>query len=114
MGSALVQAAQQLEGAAEEGWADLLKPRYRWIMLLTTILPLVQQLSGINTCILYSSEVRLASESHPDSDISAPEFCTRQVCSCSLGSSIKQQAQLLAPVVLMLGASDRGCPSPRC
>ena len=37
---------------------DLLHPRYRWIMLLTTMLPLFQQLSGINTCILYSSEVR--------------------------------------------------------
>ena len=66
MSSALVQADQQPEAAAEEGWADLLKPRYRWIMLLTTILPLAQQLSGINTCILYSSEVQLASESRPD------------------------------------------------
>ena len=42
----------------EKGWIDLLNPRYRWIMLLTTLLPLFQQLSGINTCILYSSEVR--------------------------------------------------------
>ena len=72
MGLALVQAAQQPEAAAEEGWADLLKPRYRWIMLLTTILPLVQQLSGINTCILYSSEVRLAPGIHPD----FRHFCT--------------------------------------
>lgn len=40
---------------------DLLNPRYRWIMLLTTMLPLFQQLSGINTCILYSSEVNESS-----------------------------------------------------
>lgn len=42
----------------EKGWLELLSPRYHWIMLLTTLMPLFQQLSGINTCILYSSEVR--------------------------------------------------------
>lgn len=55
--SAFAHEAQQAAETREKGWLDLLNPRYRWIMLLTTMLPLFQQLSGINTCILYSSEV---------------------------------------------------------
>ena len=52
-----LQAQTPVETSKEKGWMDLLNPRYRWIMLLATLLPLFQQLSGINTCILYSSEV---------------------------------------------------------
>ena len=55
---------QQALEAREKGWLDLLNPRYRWIMLLCTMLPLFQQLSGINTCILYSSEVTLQESLH--------------------------------------------------
>ena len=40
-----------------KGWSELLEPKYRRIMLLTTLIPLFQQLSGVNTCILYSSQV---------------------------------------------------------
>ena len=35
----------------EASWADLLKPRYRRMMLLAAGLPLLQQLSGINSVV---------------------------------------------------------------
>lgn len=38
-------------------WEDLLSMRYRRIMLLAAGLPLLQQASGINTVIYYSSQV---------------------------------------------------------
>lgn len=40
------------------GWGALLWPKYRRVMLLAAGLPLAQQLSGINTVIFYSSQVR--------------------------------------------------------
>lgn len=40
-----------------EGWSALLRKRYRRIMVLAAGLPLLQQGSGINTVILYSSQV---------------------------------------------------------
>jgi hypothetical protein len=49
-----VQEAAHLPG----GWAALLKPRYRRIMVLAAGLPLLQQASGINTVVFYSSDVR--------------------------------------------------------
>ena len=42
------------------GWGALLAPKYRRVMILAAGLPLFQQLSGINTVIFYSSEVRPA------------------------------------------------------
>ncbi|KAK9788826.1 hypothetical protein WJX73_001137 [Symbiochloris irregularis] len=39
------------------GWGALLEKRYRRIMVLAACLPLLQQGSGINTVILYSSQV---------------------------------------------------------
>ena len=35
----------------EASWTDLLKPRYRRMMLLAAGLPLLQQLSGINSVV---------------------------------------------------------------
>lgn len=49
---------EQTNVQQEKGWAELSRRKYRWIMLLATLLPLFQQLSGINTCILYSSQAR--------------------------------------------------------
>lgn len=40
------------------GWGALLMRRYRLIMVLAAALPLWQQLSGINTVVFYSSEVK--------------------------------------------------------
>eukprot|EP00877_Chromochloris_zofingiensis_P014348 jgi/Chrzof1/9167/Cz03g38140.t1 len=40
-----------------EGWTGLLKPQYKWMMMLALGLPLLQQASGINTVIYYSSSV---------------------------------------------------------
>lgn len=37
----------------EAAWADLLKPRYRRMMLLAAGLPLLQQLSGINSVVYF-------------------------------------------------------------
>lgn len=48
------------------GFAALLDPRYRRVMLLAVSIPLLQQLGGINTVILYGSEVfRLAGVESP-------------------------------------------------
>ncbi len=44
-------------GSSGGGFAALLDPRYRRIMALAAGLPLLQQLSGINTVIFYSSQV---------------------------------------------------------
>ena len=46
-------AVQRREGA----WEDLAKRRYRRVMVLAAGLPLLQQLSGINTVVLFSSQV---------------------------------------------------------
>lgn len=51
--------AESADEQHEKGWAELASHKYRWIMLLATLLPLFQQLSGINTCILYSSQACL-------------------------------------------------------
>jgi hypothetical protein len=40
------------------GWDSLLDRQYRWMMLLALGLPLLQQASGINTVVYYSSQVR--------------------------------------------------------
>ncbi|EIE21964.1 general substrate transporter, partial [Coccomyxa subellipsoidea C-169] len=47
----------QGEEAAEGGWGSLLKRRYRRIMILAAALPILQQASGINTVVFYSSDV---------------------------------------------------------
>ena len=39
------------------GWSALFKGRYRRIMILASALPILQQLSGINTVVFYSSDV---------------------------------------------------------
>lgn len=41
----------------EGGWGALLKRRYRRIMILAAALPILQQASGINTVVFYSSDV---------------------------------------------------------
>lgn len=43
--------------ARTTGFLGLLKPKYRHILLLAAGLPILQQLSGINTVILYGSDV---------------------------------------------------------
>lgn len=40
-----------------ESWAGLLRNRYRWVLTLVLALPILQQLSGINTVVFYSSLV---------------------------------------------------------
>ena len=42
------------------GWGALLAPKSRRVMILAAGLTLFQQLSGINTVVFYSSEVRPA------------------------------------------------------
>lgn len=41
----------------EGGWGALLNRRYRRIMILASALPILQQASGINTVVFYSSDV---------------------------------------------------------
>jgi hypothetical protein len=43
--------------AAGGGWEQLLQRRYRWMMVLALGLPLLQQASGVNTVVYYSSQV---------------------------------------------------------
>eukprot|EP00775_Hariotina_reticulata_P005499 gene5499-5734_t len=43
--------------AVLEGWDSLLQRRYRWMMALALGLPIMQQASGINTVVYYSSKV---------------------------------------------------------
>lgn len=40
-----------------ENWSGLLRNRYRWVLTLVLALPILQQLSGINTVVFYSSLV---------------------------------------------------------
>ena len=40
-----------------ESWTGLLRDRYRWVLSLVLALPILQQLSGINTVVFYSSLV---------------------------------------------------------
>lgn len=52
----------------EGGWGALLKRRYRRIMILAAALPILQQASGINTVVFYSSDVHPhihLADSHP-------------------------------------------------
>lgn len=51
-------AAQRALPLPAEGWRCLLLPAYRRVVLLAIALPLLQQASGINTVIYFSSEVR--------------------------------------------------------
>jgi hypothetical protein len=54
---AAAAAAAVCGGGAGAGFRGLLAPRYRRVMLLATALPALQQMSGINTVILYGSKV---------------------------------------------------------
>lgn len=63
-GEAPLLAAEQgggEEGRAHEhplpGWSALWHPRYRRVMTLAAALPLLQQLSGINSIVFFSTEV---------------------------------------------------------
>lgn len=47
----------QEQSTVEGGWGALLKRRYRRIMILAAALPILQQASGINTVVFYSSDV---------------------------------------------------------
>ncbi len=47
----------QEQSVLEGGWGSLLKRRYRRIMILAAALPILQQASGINTVVFYSSDV---------------------------------------------------------
>ena len=49
----LLQAGEPQQG----GWSALFHGRYRRIMVLASALPVLQQLSGINTVVFYSSDV---------------------------------------------------------
>ena len=62
----MILSLQDQEVASEEeaGWATLFQKRYRRIMLLAAGLPLLQQGSGINTVILYSSQVPISRHMH--------------------------------------------------
>lgn len=48
----------QGRGLRTGGWDSLWERQYRWMMLLALGLPLLQQASGINTVVFYSSQVR--------------------------------------------------------
>lgn len=50
--------AQGQGSRAAGGWDCLLERQNRWMMLLALGLPLLQQASGINTVVYYSSQVR--------------------------------------------------------
>ncbi|BDA46904.1 Plastidic glucose transporter 4 [Coccomyxa sp. Obi] len=49
--------AAEEQSTTEGGWGALLKRRYRRIMILASALPILQQASGINTVVFYSSDV---------------------------------------------------------
>ncbi|KAK9919103.1 hypothetical protein WJX75_009435 [Coccomyxa subellipsoidea] len=51
------QEAAEEDSGLEGGWGALLKRRYRRIMILAAALPILQQASGINTVVFYSSDV---------------------------------------------------------
>ena len=57
LSSVSLQAGEPQQG----GWSALLNGRYRRIMILASALPILQQLSGINTVVFYSSDVSLKS-----------------------------------------------------
>lgn len=40
-----------------EGWGALLQKKYRWMVVLALGIPMLQQLSGVNTVVLYSSKL---------------------------------------------------------
>lgn len=63
-------AAQEEEREEAGGWTTLLERRYRRIMMLAAGLPLLQQASGINSVILYSSQVLPHSPAPPLSSVS--------------------------------------------
>jgi MFS family permease len=56
-GAGIREASHGDESASSAGFSALLQPRYRRVVLLAFALPFLQQLSGINTVILYGSEV---------------------------------------------------------
>ncbi|KAK9866097.1 hypothetical protein WJX84_006291 [Apatococcus fuscideae] len=56
-GSGSISGAEQVKDDQAGTWEDLLSMQYRRIMLLAAGLPLLQQASGINTVIYYSSQV---------------------------------------------------------
>lgn len=45
-------------GGRAGAWESLMERQYRWMMMLALGLPLLQQASGINTVVYYSSKVR--------------------------------------------------------
>jgi len=47
---------EEKQGAVE-GWDALLKKKYRWMVVLAIGIPVLQQLSGVNTVVLYSSKL---------------------------------------------------------
>lgn len=51
--SSFLQAGEPQQG----GWSALFHGKYRRIMVLASALPILQQLSGINTVVFYSSDV---------------------------------------------------------
>lgn len=61
-----------------EGWQGLLAHRYRLMMALAVGLPLLQQASGINTVVYYSTKVS------PTGDSKATAVAKRQLSACSM------------------------------
>ncbi|GBF90824.1 plastidic glucose transporter [Raphidocelis subcapitata] len=58
-GAGLLDPAAAAAARRKEGWGGLAKPEYRRMLSLSLLLPLLQQASGINTVIYYSSLVFL-------------------------------------------------------
>lgn len=65
--SAVEQGGSSMEGGCTSsgqhgqhrplGWSALLQPRYRRVMVLASAIPLLQQLSGINSIVFFSTKV---------------------------------------------------------
>lgn len=47
----------EIKQGAVEGWSCLIKKKYRWMVILAIGIPVLQQLSGINTVVLYSAQI---------------------------------------------------------
>jgi hypothetical protein len=64
----LIDEEEERAQLMKEGWAALSRREYRLMMALALGLPLLQQASGINTVIYFSSEVRSAKGAWPAGD----------------------------------------------